>query len=91
MRILYSLLFFISFSVCSAQLVTTISGGIVTGYTGTGDTLVIPSEWEGVAVTQISSNAFSSTNLVSVTLPDTIEIIEPYAFAYCSLLSNINL
>jgi hypothetical protein len=145
MRILYSILFFISFSVCNAQLVPIISGGQITAYNGTGDTLIIPSingeetitsiapvmynqirgdsnlkhivfpgtivDWGsssytngamaysaletvliGEGVTQIPNYLFKNCrNLISVTLPESLERINYEAFAYCQKLSNINL
>jgi hypothetical protein len=82
MRILYSILFFISFSVCNAQLTPTFSGGTVTGYVGIGDTLVIPPAMnlEGsaqiVTVTSLSSSfaeqARTDANLKHLVLPGTI-------------------
>lgn len=52
----------------------------------------IPAEFEGKPVTQIRDAAFMDcTNLESVTLPDTIEIIEDDAFQGCTNLTYINM
>ena len=92
MKKLYFLLFFISFSVCNAQLVPTISGGVVTGYSGSGDTLVIPSEWNGISVTEIGEQAFyRCTELTTLTLPDSLTKIGKNAFYKCTGLTTLTL
>ena len=87
---------------------TTNAGAItITGYTGTGGDLTIPSSIEGLPVTQISAQAFANrTSLTSVTIPDSVTFIEPGyyfvadgriklfmsgAFQGCSGLTNLTL
>ena len=49
----------------------------------------IPSDYEGLPVTQIGANAFKNvSSLVSVSLPDTIVEIGNYAFAGCNNLTR---
>ncbi|MGN0613137.1 MAG: leucine-rich repeat domain-containing protein, partial [Porcipelethomonas sp.] len=50
----------------------------------------IPDEIDGLPVTSIGDYAFS-TNLESITIPDSVASIEYYAFIYCSGLKNIKI
>lgn len=68
----------------------------ITGYTGPGGALVIPSSIpvQGVnqPVTIIGPAAFASvTSLTSVTIPDTVTDIETNAFGYCTGLTNVTI
>lgn len=40
-------------------------------------------------VTAVESNAFSWSNVSSVTIPDSIALLDSYAFAYCDSLSSV--
>jgi hypothetical protein len=52
------------------------SGLILTGYTGSGGLVVIPSASGGQPVNSIGQGAFSNcTSLISVTIPDTVTTI----------------
>ena len=52
----------------------------------------VPSEIQGYAVTAVSECAFAdSPNLISVTLPPTIESLGSGAFVYCHNLQHINI
>lgn len=52
--------------------------------------VIIPSTIEGIPVTHISMSAFEKcTAMTSVTLPDTIESIDPFAFSKCSSLREV--
>ena len=65
---------------------------VVTGVTGSGTTLEIPSIYDGLRVVAIAENAFkNNTTLTKVTLPNTIETIGQNAFSGCTALSEINL
>lgn len=56
------------------------------------ENLVIPEEVNGIKVTEIGSNLFSSNYLVkSVVLPKTVRIIHSGAFCRCEELEEINL
>lgn len=68
------------------------------GYTGeVGEKLVIPSTFTGednvkYVVTKINTESFKDcTNLSSVTIPDTVMLIDSYAFAGCSSLSSVTI
>ena len=60
------------------------------GLTG-GETLVIPDEIDGIPVKGIRGDVFNSTNLVSVTLPNSIDTLRGHAFEGCEDLMEINL
>lgn len=73
----------------------------ITGYTGPGGDVVIPSTIEGLPVTSIGDGAFSWTlnfmggaiglsNLTAITIPDSITNLGEAAFAGCPNLATIN-
>lgn len=67
-------------------------GNAVTGYTGEHPSVVIPSQYLGVTVTEVSERAFYKNEAVTdVSLPETVERIGGYAFYGCSYLKAINL
>lgn len=64
------------------------SNGTITGYTGTGGNVVIPSSIGGVSVTSIGDNAFNEcSSLTSITIPNSVTSIGNYVFQSCSSLS----
>ena len=70
----------------------TVSGdnATITGYTGNGSVVVIPSTLDDATVTEIGNSAFSGcTTIKSITLPDTIKSIGNSAFYGCSSLKNL--
>lgn len=70
---------------------TTNNGTItITGYTGPGGAVTIPSEINGLPVTRIGDSTFQRcTSLTSVTIPDTVTIIGEWAFGSCTGLTNV--
>ena len=63
----------------------------VTGYEGNYDTYVVAETVAGHTVKKIGDSAFEgNTDLVSITLPATIEVIGKRAFAGCTNLKNMN-
>jgi hypothetical protein len=68
-------------------------GGIaITGYTGSGGDVVIPSEIGGVPVVRIEYRAFvDSITLTSVTIPDSVTFIESEAFLQCTNLTSVTI
>ena len=63
----------------------------VVGCTGYPESVVIPETYNGVKVSCIDRNAFEyQSQLKSITLPDTLELICQYAFNGCSQLSEIS-
>ena len=53
--------------------------------------VVIPSELDGKTVTEIGASCFAETAIVSVTVPDSILVIENGAFAKCTALTSVTL
>ena len=70
---------------------TTNNGAItITGYTGPGGAVTIPSTITGRRVTHIGDRAFyEQTSLTSFTLPNTVTSIGGGAFADCSSLNGV--
>ncbi|HEY3856570.1 MAG TPA: leucine-rich repeat domain-containing protein [Verrucomicrobiae bacterium] len=67
---------------------TTNNGAItITGYTGTGDPLTIPSIINGIPVTSIGQGAFQYAQLTSVTISEGVTNIGNYAFNYCNRMT----
>jgi hypothetical protein len=62
----------------------------ITGYTGPGGEVTIPSNTNGWPVTIIGNSAFyNCTNLDGITIPSSVTNIGDYAFSYCYSLTNI--
>ena len=60
----------------------------ITGYTGSGGVVVIPSATNGYPVTSIGDSAFIYSSLTSVTIPNSVTSIGSSAFFACSSLTN---
>ncbi|MDR2718030.1 MAG: leucine-rich repeat domain-containing protein [Treponema sp.] len=72
------------------ELLQNRSGGItVTGYRGTEKNVVIPETIGGLPVTIIGNKAFYRRDISAVTIPETVLIIEPLAFAENQLQSAV--
>jgi hypothetical protein len=64
----------------------------ITGYTGSGGAVSIPSAINGLPVTSIRDVAFYyCTSLTSVTIPDSVTSIGSAAFSYCSRLTSVTI
>lgn len=61
----------------------------ITGYTGPGGNIAIPSSIDGLTVTRIGEEAFWSKGLTGVTIPNSVTFIGNYAFSQCGSLTNI--
>lgn len=71
---------------------TTNNGTVtITGYTGSGGAVIIPSTINGLPVTTIGDLAFlDCTSLISVTIPNSVTTIGGYgAFFLCTSLTNV--
>ena len=77
-----------------AQFTCTTNGGTITitGYTGPGGAVVIPSEINGLPVSGIGASAFEGNDsLVSITIPDSVTAFGDSVFAYCHNLTSITI
>jgi len=64
----------------------------ITGYTGNGGAVIIPSSIEGHSVVSIGSLAFvDCSSLTSITLPYGVTNIGSSAFAHCTSLTNVSI
>ncbi len=57
-------------------------------YTASSTDLVIPSEIDGMSVSRIGDLAFNGSAFVSVTIPQSVELIGERAFSYCAFLEE---
>jgi hypothetical protein len=77
-------------SVQAQFILTTNNGAItITAYTATNRVVVIPSSTNGFPVTSIGPNAFETSGLTSVTIPDSVTNIAPFAFDECTNLTGV--
>lgn len=58
---------------------------VVTGWTGSGDTLALPSELGGLPVARLAAGAFQQARLRTVVLPPTLRRVDRGAFIDCTL------
>ena len=63
----------------------------ITGYTGSGGAVTIPSTTFGLPVTSIGTWAFAHTSLTSVTIPDSVTSIGDGVFDLCTSLTNVTI
>ena len=88
------LLLLLTLTLCTAvqaQFNYTKANGAITisGYTGAGGNVTVPSTLEGLPVTSIGVAAFSGyTGLTSVTLPNSVTTIRDGAFFGCTGLTK---
>ena len=71
------------------------SGYILRDYEGSTSRIIIPEEYEGLPVTEIQgrngTGALARTNISSIKIPDSIEIIGQNSFYNCSLLERFEI
>ena len=63
----------------------------LTKYMGRKTDVVVPTELDGLPVTEIGAGCFAETSVVSVTVPDSILVIESGAFSKCAALTSVTL
>jgi hypothetical protein len=63
----------------------------ITGYTGAGGAVSIPSTLGGHATVAIGDRAFASSSVTSVTIPASVKSIGNYAFADCLSLNAVDI
>ena len=63
----------------------------ITGYTGTGTAVEIPSVINEMPVTAIAQNAFNRKSIESVTIPGSVLSVGQGAFYGCSSLGSVTL
>lgn len=67
------------------------SGIKITGYNGTDNEIIIPSNIEGKTVIEIESEAFlNNLNITAITIPETVVTIGESSFRSCKNLNKIN-
>lgn len=65
---------------------------VITGYSGSESSVVIPSSLGGMTVTGVDGDAFyQNTTLTSVTIPETVEYIGSDCFYGCTSLKTLDL
>jgi hypothetical protein len=64
----------------------------ITGFSGAGGAVIIPTYFNTLQVTGIGLNAFAGiSTLTSVTIPSSVTSIQDYAFQDCSSLTNVTI
>ena len=77
---------------CGATKGLTIVNGVVKGYSGASNEVIIPSFYKGYAVERLVGSSFNNcVEIVNVEIPDSVTSIEQGAFSGCSSLENITI
>jgi hypothetical protein len=63
----------------------------LTKYIGKKTEVTVPAELDGLTVTEVGANCFAESAVVSVTVPDSILVIESGAFSKCTALTSVTL
>lgn len=64
---------------------------MLTKYSGSDKDITIPDSYNNYKVTAIGKSVFSSSDITSVVIPDTVKEIQDYAFYGCNNLSSVTL
>lgn len=78
------------YMVTSPNLTKSLSGTLTNGGSY-GGKVVIPSEYNGLPVTEIGKHFMRSTSIKSVTIPDSIKKIDEDAFGHCDKLKSVTI
>lgn len=78
-------------AVANAQFTFTTNNGAITitGYTGPGGAVVIPSTTNGYPVTEIGNASLTNPSITSVTIPESVTVIATSAFIDCTNLTSV--
>ena len=77
---------------CGATKGLSIENGVVKGYSGASNEVIIPSFYKGYAVDSLVESAFKNcVGIVSVEIPDSVKSIGQGAFSGCSSLESISI
>ncbi len=68
-----------------------LQGAVIKKYTGSSLKVRIPDEVEGEPVVKIGEKAFEESGVMYVYLPDTVKVIDLYAFKDCTGIADIDL
>ncbi len=63
----------------------------ITYYNGTDTEYLIPSEIDGLPVSDIAPEAFKNCNVTSVTIPEGVKLIGSQSFMTCSFLTSVTI
>jgi hypothetical protein len=63
----------------------------IASYFGSGNTVVVPSEIDGLPVTSIGEYAFEYSTITNITIPNSVTNIGDYAFYECHNLASITI
>ena len=77
---------------CGATKGLTIENGVVKGYSGASNEVIIPSFYKGYAVNSLVESSFKDcVEIVSVKIPDSVKSIGQRAFSGCSNLESLTI
>ena len=64
---------------------------VITKYVANSSTVEIPARIDGYTVYAIGESAFKNSNIQSVTVPNTVRLIDWFAFAGCTSLKSVTI
>ena len=84
---------YVNVSASGGSFTTSVLGGgcVITAYTGTEDSVIIPDRINGLPVVAIGNSAFKGKSITSISIPSTVTSIAPSAFEGCAHLATVTL